>query len=101
MWRVGQCWAVHKSWTEHLPSLPWAPAHLELFSCPHFCGLWTWPRQRMLSHGIPSWGSLLPHLYAEEEPWSCPPGHEHCVVCPDLPGPVAHQLQCQPDFFPC
>lgn len=38
MWRVGQCWAVHESWAEHLPSLPWVPAHLELFTYPPFCG---------------------------------------------------------------
>lgn len=93
MWRVGQCWAVYESWAEHLPSVPWAVAHAFVAS------LWTRPWPRMLSCEIPSWGSLLLHLHTEEEPWSLPPGHEHCAVCPDLPGPVAHQLQRQPDFF--
>lgn len=35
MWRAGQCWAV---WAEHLHSVPWAGAHLELLTCPHFGG---------------------------------------------------------------
>ncbi|XP_054061779.1 uncharacterized protein LOC128911252 [Rissa tridactyla] len=110
--RLGQRRVVRESLAEHRPSLPRAPACLELLPCPSSCSSsvrcqpapscpWpgTWPRWRVLSWGIPPWGSLL-HLPPEEEPRGHPPTCGHRTVCPDLPGLVAHQLQRQPHFFP-